>query len=172
MTQALARPGMPRALLGASALIASASALAALVYVGTHDPAQGVRLVPDPATTPRVVASVGAALAAPAPHAVPEAAPAVAPSAAPAAHDADSGPASAAIRVPDLAGKRLSVAIREARALGLRVVARDPGGYRVWGSEARYYRVSRQTTEPGSNASEGDAVVVRVRSSGSYGEGY
>lgn len=170
MTQALARPGMPRALLGASALAVSASALVALVYVGAHHPTPRVRLLPDPITSPRVAASVGAAVAAP--PAAQATAPNVATPAPDAPPEAEAVAPSAAIRVPDLAGKRLSVAIREARALGLRVVARDPGGYRVWGSEARYYRVSRQTTEPGSNANEGDAVVVRVRSSGSYGEGY
>jgi hypothetical protein len=65
--------------------------------------------------------------------------------------------------VPDFTGKRLSVARREARALGLKLVARDAYGDRILPEFAGYYRVKKQLTQVGTRLAPGDTVQVRVR---------
>jgi hypothetical protein len=73
------------------------------------------------------------------------------------------GGEAAPLVAPDFTGKRLSVARREARALGIVLVARDPYGERVEPRFASYYRVKKQLTAPGAPLARGDAVQVRVR---------
>jgi hypothetical protein len=74
--------------------------------------------------------------------------------------------------VPDLKGKRLSVARHEARKLGLVVTARDDYGERIDWDEARYYRVRRQLTMVGTSVAPGSAIEVRVRLMGEAASGY
>jgi hypothetical protein len=67
------------------------------------------------------------------------------------------------VAAPDLVGKRLSVARRAARKLGLVVIAHDGDGLRVDGEQGAYYRVRRQSTPAGARVEPGAAVEVRVR---------
>ena len=71
---------------------------------------------------------------------------------------ADSG-----LTVPDWKGKRLSVARREARKLGLDVTAVDESGEAVAADEASSYRVRRMLTKAGTTVEPGGEVEVRVR---------
>jgi hypothetical protein len=71
---------------------------------------------------------------------------------------ADSG-----LTVPDWKGKRLSVARREARKLGLNVTAVDENGEAVAADEASSYRVRRMLTKAGTTVEPGGEVEVRVR---------
>jgi hypothetical protein len=72
--------------------------------------------------------------------------------------DADS-----TLTVPDWKGKRLSVARREARKLGLNVTAVDESGEAVAVDEASSYRVRRMLTKAGTTVEPGGEVEVRVR---------
>ena len=65
--------------------------------------------------------------------------------------------------VPDFKGKRLSAARREARALGLTILARNDEGQAVSSELAAYYRVRRQLTLAGAAVAPGATVEVRVR---------
>ena len=71
---------------------------------------------------------------------------------------ADSG-----LTVPDWKGKRLSVARREARKLGLNVTAVDDSGDAVVADEASSYRVRRMLTKAGTTVERGGQVDVFVR---------
>ena len=71
---------------------------------------------------------------------------------------ADSG-----LTVPDWKGKRLSVARREARKLGLNVSAVDESGQAIAADEASSYRVRRMLTKAGTTVEPGGEVEVRVR---------
>jgi hypothetical protein len=79
--------------------------------------------------------------------------------------------AAALLTVPDFKGKRLSVAMRDARKLGL-VVSGTEGGERVRADEASGYRVRRMLTKPGSEVAPGTVIKVAVREIVSLGEGY
>jgi len=72
--------------------------------------------------------------------------------------DADS-----TLTVPDWKGKRLSVALREARKLGLHAIAFDETGRAVLAHEASGYRVRRMLTKAGTTVEPGGDVEVRVR---------
>ena len=86
-------------------------------------------------------------------------------------------PAAAAVEaatlltVPDFKGTRLSVAMREARKLGL-AVAGTEGGERIRADEASGYRVRRMLTKPGTEVEPGTVIKVAVREVASFGEGY
>ena len=86
-------------------------------------------------------------------------------------------PAAAAVEaatlltVPDFKGKRLSVAMREARKLGL-AVAGTEDGERIRADEASGYRVRRMLTKPGTEVEPGTVIKVAVREIASLGEGY
>jgi hypothetical protein len=67
------------------------------------------------------------------------------------------------LTVPDWKGKRLSVARREARKLGLNVTAVDESGEAVAADEASSYRVRRMLTKAGTTVDPGGEVEVRVR---------
>ena len=67
------------------------------------------------------------------------------------------------LTVPDWKGKRLSVARREARKLGLNVTAVDESGEAVAADEASSYRVRRMLTRAGTTVEPGGEVEVRVR---------
>jgi hypothetical protein len=73
---------------------------------------------------------------------------------------------------PDFTGKRFSVARREARELGLKVVARDEYGTRVPAEAAQYYRVRKQKTAVGAPVAKGDTIELRVREIASLVSGY
>jgi len=81
-------------------------------------------------------------------------------------------PAAREVVAPELEGKRLSIAQREARKLGLRVVARDEYGDRVPADAGRYYRVRRQLTEAGSQLEPGATIQLRVREIAALTTGY
>ena len=72
-------------------------------------------------------------------------------------------PADGGVVVPDFVGKRLSVARRHARKLGLRVAARDEYGELVPADAARFYRVKRQLTQARSSLEPGSMIQFRVR---------
>ncbi len=65
--------------------------------------------------------------------------------------------------VPDLKGDRLSIARRKAATLDLRVKAIDEWGERVMPSQARFYRVRDQKTQPDSELEPRGWIEVRVR---------
>jgi hypothetical protein len=65
--------------------------------------------------------------------------------------------------VPDWKGKRLSVARREARKLGLTVTALDGSGEGILAEEASSYRVRKQLTSAGTEVEPGTDVELRVR---------
>jgi hypothetical protein len=69
----------------------------------------------------------------------------------------------AALSMPDFTGKRLSTARKEAKALGLKLVARDAYGDRIEPDFAAFYRVRKQLTQVGAHVKPGDIVHVRVR---------
>jgi hypothetical protein len=71
---------------------------------------------------------------------------------------ADSG-----LTIPNWKGKRLSVALREARKLGVNVTAVDEGGEAIAAEEASGYRVRRMLTKAGTTVEPGGEVEVRVR---------
>ena len=75
------------------------------------------------------------------------------------------------LTVPDFKGKRLSVAMRDARKLGL-VVAGTEDGERIRADEASGYRVRRMLTKPGTEVEPGTVIKVAVREIASLGEGY
>ena len=77
-----------------------------------------------------------------------------------------------ALVAPDFTGKRLSIARREARKLGLKLVARDEYGNRVPPESAQYYRVRKQKTEAGTELAEGDTIELRVREVAAFASGY
>jgi hypothetical protein len=79
--------------------------------------------------------------------------------------------AAALLTVPDFKGKRLSVAMRDARKLGL-VVSGTNDGERIRADEASGYRVRRMLTKPGSEVEPGTVIKVAVREIVSMGEGY
>jgi hypothetical protein len=68
-----------------------------------------------------------------------------------------------AVTLPDWKGKRLSVARREARKLGLNVTAVDDSGDAVPAAEASSYRVRRMLTKAGTAVEPGADVELRVR---------
>jgi hypothetical protein len=76
------------------------------------------------------------------------------------------------LSVPDWKGKRLSVARREARKLGLNVTAVDETGEAVPADMAAVYRVRRQLTKAGTPVEPGADVEVRVREIAPTAEGY
>lgn len=78
----------------------------------------------------------------------------------------------ATIVVPDWKGKRLSVARREGRKLGLLVTARDDDGEPVSADMASGYRVRRQLTKAGTPVEAGAAVDLRVREVVDAASGY
>ena len=78
----------------------------------------------------------------------------------------------ALVTVPDWKGKRLSVARREARKLGLNVEATNGIGDTVPADEASSYRVRRQLVEAGREVEPGSDVPVRVRMIVETAEGY
>jgi pyruvate/2-oxoglutarate dehydrogenase complex dihydrolipoamide acyltransferase (E2) component len=123
-------------------LTASASAFGVLI----HFESMPARAAASPAATPAPAPLVEA----PAPPA--------------AASPAPTAPApSRAVAAPDLVGKRLSIARRTARKLGLAVVAHDDDGLRIDGDQSPYYRVRRQSTPAGTSIESGATVEVRVR---------
>jgi hypothetical protein len=137
-------------------LTASASALGALIHFES--------------TPARAAAGAAATPAPPSPSAGARPAPihevlAVDPAEAPAPSASSPAPAapSRTVAAPDLVGRRLSVARRTARKLGLVVVAHDDEGLRVDGDQAPYYRVRRQATPAGASVEPGATVEVRVR---------
>jgi len=71
---------------------------------------------------------------------------------------ADSG-----LTIPNWKGKRLSVALREARKLGVNVTAVDESGEKVESDEAPNYRVRGMLTRAGTPVEPGGEVEVRVR---------
>jgi PASTA domain len=78
----------------------------------------------------------------------------------------------ALVTVPDWKGKRLSVARREARKLGLDVTGRTSDGDPVPADEASDYRVRKQLVEAGREVAPGTDVPVRVRMIVDTAEGY
>jgi hypothetical protein len=76
------------------------------------------------------------------------------------------------LTVPDWKGKRLSVARREARKLGLNVTAVDETGEAVPAAMAGIYRVRRQLTSAGTAIDRGADVELRVREIARTAEGY
>jgi hypothetical protein len=146
-------PRLRRLALLGGGLCLSALAVAALLFVERELARAELALLPDfaheavraPPPLPALAAST-------------EEAPA------PATEPGRAEPAQAApLLVPDFTGKRLSVARREARALGLKLVARDAYGERISADVAAYYRVRKQLTAAGTPLSPGDVVQVRVR---------
>jgi len=132
-------------------LTASASALGALIHFEST-PARAAA-TPPPAGAPhdRI-------------HEAPVQEPPEAPAPPPASSPAPATPApSSAVAAPDLVGKRLSVARRTARKLGLAVSAHDDEGVRIGGDQAPYYRVRRQSTPAGTSVEPGATVEVSVR---------
>lgn len=67
------------------------------------------------------------------------------------------------LTIPNWKGKRLSVALREARKLGLNVTAVDESGEAVEADEASGYRVRRMLTKAGTTVEPGSEVEVGVR---------
>lgn len=177
MTSSNPATGVRRAFAAAAALATSGGAFAALLYLNGGEARASAELRPDRVVVAAsheadtAASSVGSAI-------VPSAAPAM-------PHVADATQASPTVAplqeapvapertvvVPDFTGKRVSLATREARALGLRLVARDSSGECVPGYDARYYRVSHQTIEPGVAIEPGEVISVRARYA-SYGQGY
>jgi hypothetical protein len=76
------------------------------------------------------------------------------------------------LTVPDWKGKRLSVARREARKVGLNVTAVDESGEGVPAEVAPLYRVRRQLTKAGTTVEPGADIELRVREVGATAEGY
>jgi len=113
---------------------------------------------PAPAPAPKTTASLEKA--APVPATIAPAA------AAPAATTGSARDDSARPAVPNWKGKRLSVARREARKLGLNVTAVDESGESVPSEMASSYRVRRQV------AQIGNAVELVVREIYDAAEGY
>lgn len=74
-------------------------------------------------------------------------------------------------RMPELKGKRLSVALREAKRLGLRLAVRDDEGNRPLAGEGSFYRVRRQSVAAGEPLPK-DHVNVVVRPAGEISSGY
>jgi len=68
-----------------------------------------------------------------------------------------------AVLVPDFVGKRYAVARREAKALGIKVSARDDYGERVPASVAHLYRVTSQSVAAGSSLPAGGQLAFQVR---------
>lgn len=75
------------------------------------------------------------------------------------------------LTVPDFKGKRLSVAMRDARKLGLVLSASD-NGERIRADDASAYRVRRMVTKPGTEVAPGTVIKVAVREIAALGEGY
>jgi hypothetical protein len=75
------------------------------------------------------------------------------------------------LTVPDFKGKRLSVAMREARKLGLAVRGAEDGEW-IPAIDASAYRVRRQSTKPGTEVEPGTVIRVGVREIASLGQGY
>jgi hypothetical protein len=76
------------------------------------------------------------------------------------------------VTLPDWKGKRLSVAMRAARKLGLTVSAVDETGQAVTADMASEYRVRRQLTKAGTALEPGAGVEVRVREIAEPAMGY
>jgi len=70
------------------------------------------------------------------------------------------------VLVPHFEGERLSAALRLAEQSGLAIAATDEWGDRIRASEASYYRVRKQRTEPGALVDEGATVKLSVRAFG------
>jgi hypothetical protein len=81
-------------------------------------------------------------------------------------------PAPAALQLPDFKGKRLSLVRREAKKLGLKVIARDEYGQRVSADLAQYYRVRKQLMAAGKPLVAGSTLEVKVREVVDYASGY
>jgi hypothetical protein len=77
----------------------------------------------------------------------------------------------ALLTVPDFKGKRLSVAMRDARKLGLKVRG-EADGERIFADEASGYRVRRQATAAGTEVPPGTVIDVAVREVVVAGSGY
>jgi hypothetical protein len=122
-------------------LTASASALGALIHFESMPARAAASSVATPAPAPPVEVPTPPAASPPAP----------------------SAPSSNTVAAPDLIGKRLSVARRAARKLGLVLVAHDGEGLRVDVDRTPYYRVRRQTTPAGASVAPGATVEVGVR---------
>lgn len=75
------------------------------------------------------------------------------------------------LTVPNFKGKRLSVAIRDARKLGLAVRGAEDGEW-IAAIDASAYRVRTQSTKPGTEVEPGTVVKVAVREIASLGQGY
>lgn len=67
------------------------------------------------------------------------------------------------LAVPDWKGKRLSVAFREARKLGITITAVDDEGEAVPADMRSSYRVRKMLTRAGTAIEPGAAVEVRAR---------
>jgi hypothetical protein len=67
------------------------------------------------------------------------------------------------LTVPDWQGKRLSVAFREARKLGLSINAVDDEGESIPADLRQSYRVRRMLTKAGTAVAPGADVEVRAR---------
>lgn len=67
------------------------------------------------------------------------------------------------LAMPDLKGKRLSTAIKDAKKLGLKIVARDEYGTRISAYEAANYRVRKQMIEAGTEFDPGATLKVTAR---------
>lgn len=67
------------------------------------------------------------------------------------------------LAMPDLKGKRLSTAIKDAKKMGLKIVARDEYGTRISAYEAANYRVRKQVIEAGTEFEPGATLKVTAR---------
>ena len=82
------------------------------------------------------------------------------------------GTAPPAVLMPDLVGKRFSVALRKAKKLGITVSARDEYGKRVPASFAPLYRVKSQCVTAGCAAPPGGKLALVVGDPVRYAMGY
>jgi hypothetical protein len=134
----------------AAALQVEAGPAWALADNGADDGAGGVASeeARDPTATPAIATATGTTAATPPTSASPSAL---------------SSPSAPSFDLPDFKGKRLSVAQREARALGLAILARNDVGGRVPPEQAPFFRVRRQLTPAGASVQAGATVELRVR---------
>jgi hypothetical protein len=157
---------LPPVLLSASALCLSSLAVFALARLETVPPRTENLLVPEVLheAGARTLPRVGSAT---------QPSNAQAASVAPQAPGVSGTPAQTAdVVLPDFTGKRLSLARREAKKLGLKLIARDAYGERIPADMGPYYRVHKQLSAQGTELAPGSSVEVRVRPSGGWAEGY
>jgi hypothetical protein len=81
-------------------------------------------------------------------------------------------PIPSVVTVPDFKGKRLSVAMRQARKLGLVLTATGSDGSRIPSELAADYRIRRQETPANAPVEPGTTIEVRVRESVDVAQGY